>query len=123
MAVRLYMDVHVPEAITEQLRRRGVDVLTATDDGYRERRDEQILERARELGRVLFTQDIRFFALAQSWQRAGLPFAGVVFGHQLGGTIGQFVNDLELIAVASEPNEWLSQTERLPFPRSGRGRL
>ena len=33
MTVRLYMDVHVPQAITEQLRRRDVDVLTAIEDG------------------------------------------------------------------------------------------
>ncbi len=32
MAVGLYMDVHVPQAITDQLRRRGVDVLTAIED-------------------------------------------------------------------------------------------
>ncbi|MBW4546649.1 MAG: hypothetical protein KME25_19725 [Symplocastrum torsivum CPER-KK1] len=29
MAIALYMDVHVPQAITDQLRRRSVDVLTA----------------------------------------------------------------------------------------------
>lgn len=32
MPISLYMDVHVPEAITSQLRRRGIDVLTALDD-------------------------------------------------------------------------------------------
>ncbi len=32
MPVPLYMDVHVPQAITDQLRRRGVDVLTAIED-------------------------------------------------------------------------------------------
>ena len=31
MSVRLYMDVHVPLAITEGLRLRGVDVLTAQE--------------------------------------------------------------------------------------------
>ena len=31
MAVSLYMDVHIPMAITRQLRLRGVDVLTATE--------------------------------------------------------------------------------------------
>lgn len=30
MAIALYMDVHVPQAITYQLRRRGIDVLTAS---------------------------------------------------------------------------------------------
>jgi hypothetical protein len=32
VAVQLYMDVHVPQAITDQLRRRGIDVLTAIED-------------------------------------------------------------------------------------------
>jgi len=32
VAIGLYMDVHVPQAITEQLRRRGVDVLTTIED-------------------------------------------------------------------------------------------
>ena len=33
MGVALYLDVHVPRAIAVQLRRRGVDVLTAIEDG------------------------------------------------------------------------------------------
>jgi hypothetical protein len=32
MAVAFYMDVHVPLAITDQLRNRGVDVLRAQGD-------------------------------------------------------------------------------------------
>jgi hypothetical protein len=115
MAVPLYLDVHVPQAITDQLRRRGVDVLTAIEDGSAQLPDDDLLEHARVLGRVLFTQDIRFKALAEDWQRQGRPFAGLVFGHQLGGTIGQFVKDLELLAGASEPDEWLNAIEHLPF--------
>jgi len=109
------MDVHVPEAITEQLRRRGVDVLTAIEDGFRERADHEILDRANVLGRVVFTQDIRFLALAERCQREGRPFAGLVFGHQFGGTIGQYVDSLAIVAGASEPGEWLGATQRLPF--------
>ena len=115
MAIALYMDVHVPQAVTEQLRRRGVDVLTAIEDASAELRDDELLERARLLGRVLFTQDIRFKALAEDWQRQGRPFAGLIFGHQLGGTIGQFVKDLELIALASESEDWQNIVEYLPF--------
>lgn len=33
MSVRLYMDVHVRRAVTEGLRLRGVDLLTAQEDG------------------------------------------------------------------------------------------
>ena len=115
MAVALFMDVHVPQAITDQLRRRGADVLTAIEDGTAELDDADLLERARFLGRVLFTQDIRFKRLAEDWQRQGHPFAGLLFGHQLGATIGQLVGDLELIALASEPAEWLDRVDHLPF--------
>jgi len=114
MALALYMDVHVPQAITDQLRRRKVDVLTAIEDGQAETIDEELLERSRELGRVLFTQDIRFKAMAEDWQRHGRPFAGLLFGHQLGGTIGQYVQDLEFIANASEIEEWSNTVQHLP---------
>ncbi len=114
MPVPLYMDVHVPQAITDQLRRRGVDVLTAIEDKSATLPDDELLERARMLGRVLFTQDILFKALAENWQRQGRSFAGLIFGHQLRGTIGQFVRDLELIATVSEVDEWLNTVEHLP---------
>ena len=115
MTIRLYMDVHVSQAITDQLRRRGIDVLTAIEDGADELPDDELLERVRLLERVLFTQDIRFKAMAQSWQHQSKPFAGLIFGHQLGGTIGQYVKDLELIAQASEPDEWLNTVQYLPL--------
>ena len=62
MTVALYMDVHVPVAITEQ------------------------------------------------------PFSGLLFGHQLGGTIGEYVRDLELIAKATDRADWINVVERLPLP-------
>jgi hypothetical protein len=114
MPVLLYMDVHVPQAITDQLRRRGINILTALEDGYAERDDPDILDRARTLERLVFTQDIRFKAMAETWQKQGRAFAGLLFGHQLGGTIGQYVHD-ELIASVSEPQEWVNVIEHLPF--------
>jgi len=36
MAIHLYMDHHVPRAITDGLRARGVDVITAFEDGTSE---------------------------------------------------------------------------------------
>ena len=33
MSVALYMDVHAPRAITRALRVKGIDVLTAQEDG------------------------------------------------------------------------------------------
>ena len=115
MAIALYMDVHVPQSITEQLRRRDIDVLTAFEDATTELPDDQLLVRVSELQHVLFTQDIRFRVLAETWQIKGKQFSGLIYGHQLGGTIGQFVKDLELIAKASEPDEWSNVVEYIHF--------
>jgi Domain of unknown function (DUF5615) len=115
MAIQLYMDVHVPQSMTVQLRRRNVDVLTAQEDDTIKFSDEQLLERTTAPNHVLFTQDIRFRARAGDWQRQDKPFAGLIFGHQLGGTIGQFVQDLELIAKASEPEDWFNRIEYIPY--------
>ena len=89
MAVTLYFDVQAPRAIRDQLRRKGVDVLTAQEDGSSTLLDEELLARATKLGRVVFTQDIRFRALAEDWQRQGKPFAGLLFGHQSTALIGK----------------------------------
>ena len=118
MPVGLYMDVHVPSAITFQLRSKGVDVITAQDDGTTELEDDQLIIRSSELNRPLFTQDIRFKAMAEQWQREGRSFNGLLFGHQLGATIGRFVQDLELIAKASFPADWVDVVEYLPYPTS-----
>ena len=57
MTVCLYMDEHVPSAITKGLRQRGVDVLTIQEDDRSGYSDPAMLARATELGRVLFSQD------------------------------------------------------------------
>src|ERR1700692_561745 len=103
MAVQLYFDVHVDKAIHDQLRLRGVDVLRAQDDDAAALTDEDLLRRTTDLGRLLFTQDARFKALAEDWQRVGKTFAGLLFGNQSGVTVGIYVKDLELIAKATDP--------------------
>ena len=49
MSLALYMDHHVKSAITDGLRRRGVDILTAGEDGTTQLDDERLLRRATEL--------------------------------------------------------------------------
>jgi len=115
MPVPLYFDVHVPRAIRDQLRRKGVDVLTAQEDSSGLLKDEELLERATSLGRLLFTQDIRFKALAEEWQRQGKRFAGLLYGHQSTSLVGKYVQDLEIIAKASDPNDWENVVDHLPI--------
>lgn len=115
MPVALYMDEHVPLSITRGLRRRGVDVLRVQDDGHANTDDELILDRAAALGRVVFTRDEDFLVIAQARQVNGIPFAGVVYAHPLGPSIGDCVSDLETIAVVSALPEWENRVEYLPL--------
>jgi len=115
VSVNLYMDHHVDAAITEGLRRRGVDMLTCRDDGTATWDDDRLLERATQLGRVLFTQDDDLLAIARRWQDEGRSFAGLAYGHQLDLTIGQAVRDLELIAAVYDPDDVRDRVEYLPL--------
>ncbi|MGK0176008.1 MAG: hypothetical protein ACI9AT_002397 [Ulvibacter sp.] len=49
MSVSLYMDHNVPRAITVGLRYRGVDILTAFDDGTNAIDDSALLDHVTEL--------------------------------------------------------------------------
>lgn len=115
MALTLYMDHHVPKAITVGLRLRGVDVVTAHEDGADEFGDPELLDRAQELKRVLFTQDDDLLSEAVRRQREDVPFNGLIYAHQLQVSIGACVRDLELIAQAGEPEDLVNQIQFLPL--------
>jgi len=115
VSVRLYADVHVRRAVTEGLRLRGIDILTAQEDGAAQLLDPELLTRATELGRVLFTQDDDLLKEAARRQETGKRFAGLVYAHQLNVTIGECVTDLELIAGATSMDEWVNVVVYLPL--------
>jgi len=111
----LYMDVHVPRAITNGLRRRGVEVITAQEDGSARLDDPPLLDRATELDRPLYTQDDDLLAEARRRQTAGELFSGVIYSHQLRSPIGRCVDDLELIAKTFDPEDVKNRVEFIPF--------
>lgn len=115
MSVGLYMDVHVPAAITRALVLRGVDVLTAQLDGTTQLDDPKLLDRATALNRVLFSQDEDLLAEATRRHRSSQSFGGVIYAHQLGITIGRTINDLELLAKAGSAEEFTNRVEYLPL--------
>jgi predicted nuclease of predicted toxin-antitoxin system len=115
MALLLYMDEHVDAAITRGLRARGIDVLTAQEDGYVTTPDTDLLDRATALGRVVVTKDADFLTEAQQRQTNGIPFAGVVYAHQLGPSVGLCIRDLELIATVYESADMENRVEYLPL--------
>jgi len=109
------MDVHVPRAVTIALRIHGIDVLTAQEDGSGELDDMALLQRATGLGRVLVSQDSDLLREGNRMLKAGAHFSGIVYAHQLRITIGQFVEDLALIALETSSEDWVSRIEFLPI--------
>ena len=115
MAQAFFMDVHVPSAVTEGLRRRDVDTLTSQEDGTQESEDAALLQRATDLSRALFTQDDDLLAIASKWQQQGREFAGVIYSHQLGPGIGDVIEDLELIGACATEDEVRNRVIYLPL--------
>src|SRR2546423_1091592 len=109
------MDVHVPEAITRAVRQRGVDVLTAQEDGTRRLPDDELLNRASALGRVLFSEDKDLLREAAARQRTGQAFAGVIYIHQRDMDIGSCVEELELVAKVYTSEEMADRVQYLPL--------
>jgi len=109
------MDVHVPAAVSDGLRLRGIEVLTCQADGRVRAADEALLARAHELGRALFSQDEDMLEIAARWTTGGRKFSGVIYCHQLAAGIGRIVSDLELIAKVMSLAEIESQVIYIPL--------
>lgn len=115
MSLGLYMDQHVKSAVTRGLRMRGIDVLTIQEDGRSTAEDNEVLCRATELQRVVFTQDDDFLVIAADRQHRSEEFSGVVFAAQQRVTTSQCINELELIAKILAPAEAANQVFFLPL--------
>lgn len=109
------MDHNVPRAIAVGLRLREVDLVTAYEDGTYTLADPAVLDRAAELGRVLFSQDDDLLVEAARRQEAGIPFGGVIYAHQLLVSIGVCVRDLEMISKIGEPEDLKNAVQFLPL--------
>lgn len=89
------MDEHVPLAVTEGLRRRGVDVQRTQDAGMLHADDLAQLTYATAQGRAFFIQDADFLRLAAS----GVAHTGIAYAPQ-GIAIGTLVRGLvEITAI------------------------
>ena len=113
------MDVHVRRAVTAALRLRSIDVLTAQEDGAAQLDDDRLLQRATDLGRILVSQDEDLLREGARRLRQGKDFSGIVYAHQLRVTIGQMVEDLELIAAVTSNDEWSGKIVYLPIGSFG----
>ena len=94
---------------------RGIDVTTAQDDSADNLADPAFLDRATILQRVLFTFDDDVLSEATRRQRERIAFPGVIYAHPLRISIGNCVNNLEMIAKAGEPEDLTNRVMFLPI--------
>lgn len=90
--IKFYLDEHVPKAVAEGLRRRGVDVITVQELGLQAAEDVKHLERAARDGRLIITQDADFLRL----HAAGHPHQGIVYAPQQ-TSVSQMLRSLMLL--------------------------
>ena len=115
MTLAFYADAHVPGAVVDGLRLRGVDVLTAQEDGTDELPDPALLDRATSMDRPLISMDEDLLAEAKRRQAQEVHFAGVIYAHQLNISIGRFIDDVVLIAGAGDLDYMRNRVEWLPL--------
>ena len=115
--LRLLTDEDVHGDIVNGLRRRqpALDLVRVQDVGLRRTPDSIILEWAAQQGRVIVSVDKKTLAV-DAWDRVarGLPMPGVAILRIL-LSIGQAINELELIAVAANADDFRDQVIYLPM--------
>jgi hypothetical protein len=90
-------------------------VLTCQADGADQLPDNQLMERATSLKRILFSQDDDLLRLAKEWQQTNQSFTGVIYAHQLSGGIGALIYDLELVLSCCFADEMANRVTYLPL--------
>ena len=110
--IKFYLDEHVPRAVTEGLRRRGVDAVvdavTVQDLGLRGAGDVQHIERAIQEHRVIVTQDADFLRL----HALGIAHGGIVYASQQ-ASISRMLRALMLVHDLLKPTDMACHVEFL----------
>lgn len=78
MEVKFYCDEHVDLAISNALRKRGIDILTSQEANMLGASDSDHLQLAVSQSRVIFTQDTDFLRLHKS----GINHYGIIYTQQ-----------------------------------------
>ena len=90
--MKIYADENIEQAIVDGLRRREVEVVSASELGYTGKSDEFHLRKASEMNAVILTHDIDFLIMAD-----GFDHSGIIFAHSKNVSIGQCVRGVEFI--------------------------
>ena len=89
--------------------------MRAQEDGHARVPDLILLERATELGRVVFSMDRDFVNEARKKQQHSLEFSGVIYCDMNHLTLGACIENLWVIADLCEPDELYNKIQFIPI--------
>jgi len=98
--MQFLLDEHMPRAIADGLRRRGVDVRTISEAGLRSAADEEILVWAAAHRYVLVTSDSDFLRLHRQ-----VDHNGIVWCNARGRSVRRVIDYLVLMSAIIDPDE------------------
>jgi len=104
--IKYYADEHIPKAVVQGLRRRGLDVISVPEARMLAATDEAHLSHAMEECRVLITEDDDFLRI----HATGKQHAGIVFAPP-GTSIGKMISGLMLIHQVLHAQEMRNHVE------------
>jgi hypothetical protein len=114
MALRFHLDEHVPHAVADALRRRGIDVTATSEAGLLGASDQAHLSFATANQRVIYTEDADFLSLVATQP----DHTGIVYSAPGTRTIRQFIEFLVLLDACFSPADMWGHIEFIP-PASG----
>lgn len=106
--IRFLTDEHIPNAVANGLRARGIDASTAGEAEQLGSADAALLAFAATQGTVLITADADHLRLHD----AGVPHAGILFAPR-DASIGLLIGGTMLIAEVLTPDEMINHVEFL----------
>jgi hypothetical protein len=115
--LRLATDEDFNNRIVRGLLRRqpDFDVVRVQDAGLDGKSDEDVLAWAASDGRILITHDVTTMIQTAYYRiAAGLPMPGVFEGSQ-DVSIGTAIDEILLLALCSDQDEWQGQVRFLPL--------
>lgn len=115
--LRLASDEHIAFAILRGLRQRhpDLDIVHVLEAGMQGAADPDVLAWSAAEGRILITCDRNtMIGFAYDRVRDGLPMTGLM-ARPSALPLGRAIDDILLLALATEPAEWLDRVEYLPL--------
>ncbi len=114
---RFLADQDFNEHILQGVERREVlaECVRVRDVGLDARSDTEILAYAATQGFIVLSHDVNTMtAAAYARVAAGEPMGGLLLAHQR-DAVGPIIEDLVIITVASEAEDWANQVRYLPL--------